>query len=102
MNAREASLREMVRDFPESALTHFSLGKYLLEAARYDEAIAALKSAVQADPAYAAAWLALGETLAALGEKDAARDALARCAQAALAQGHPELAAEAEERAEGL
>lgn len=102
MDPRESQLREMVRDFPESPLTHFSLGKYLLEAGRYGESIAALEGALALEPAYAAALLALGDANAAIDEKDAAKAAYERCAEAGLAQGHPELARDARDRVEEL
>ncbi len=102
MDPRESQLREMVRDFPDSPLTHFSLGKYLLEAGRYDDAIHALEAALRQDATYAAALLALGDAYAAIDEKDAARDAYGRCAEAGLAQGHPELARDARDRIEEL
>jgi predicted Zn-dependent protease len=102
MDPRETQLREMVRDFPDSPLTHFSLGKYLLEAGRYDDAIRALEDALRFDAAYAAALLALGDAQAAIDEKDAARAAYERCAAAGLAQGHPELARDARDRIEEL
>lgn len=102
MDPRENQLREMVRDFPDSPLPHFSLGKYLLEAGRYDEAIRALEGALALDGSYAAALLALGDAQAAIDEKDAAKAAYERCAEAGMAQGHPELARDARDRIEEL
>lgn len=102
MDPREGQLREMIRDFPDSPLTHFSLGKFLLEAGRYEESIRTLEGALALDPNYAAALLALGDANAAIDKKDAARAAYDRCAEAGLAQGHPELARDARDRAEEL
>lgn len=102
MDPRESQLRDLVRDFPDSPLPRFSLGKYLLEAGRYDEAIRALEETLAIDATYAAALLALGDANAAIDEKDAARAAYERCADAGLAQGHPELARDARDRIEEL
>jgi tetratricopeptide (TPR) repeat protein len=102
MDDRERQYRQMIEDFPESPLPWFSLGRYLLEAARFEEAIDALQRCIDADPAYAAALIAQGDAYAAIDEADKARDAYARCETAALAQGHPTLAGEARERAEEL
>ena len=102
MNEREKSLRDVAEQFPESPLGWFSLGRYLVEVGRFDEAVAALERALEKDPAYAAALLSLGDAYAALEEKEKALDALDRCAKAALAQEHPSLAAEARARADEL
>ncbi|WP_373044689.1 tetratricopeptide repeat protein [Vulgatibacter sp.] len=102
MDERERQYRQMIEEFPESPLPWFSLGRYLLEVARFEEAVEALQRCIDADPSYAAALLAQGDALAAIDETERARDAYARCADAALAQGHPTLAGEARERAEEL
>lgn len=102
MDAREAQYRQMIEEFPDSPLPWFSLGRYLVEIARFEEAAEALEKCVAADPAYAAALIALGDAYAAVDEVEKARDAYARCEKAALAQGHPTLAGEARERAEEL
>jgi tetratricopeptide (TPR) repeat protein len=102
MDERERHYRQMIEVFPQSPLPWFSLGKYLLEAARFEESVEALQRCIDADPAYAAALLAQGDAFAAIDEEDKARAVWARCEEAALAQGHPTLAAEARERAEEL
>jgi tetratricopeptide (TPR) repeat protein len=102
MDARESTLRDMIRDFPDSPLPHFSLGNYLLEVGRFEEAIASLEAALRLDPQYAAALLALGDARAAIDDKDLAREAYERCAAAGLAQGHPELAQDARNRIDDL
>jgi tetratricopeptide (TPR) repeat protein len=68
----------MVSDFPDSPMGHFSLGKYLLEEKRWRESVAALERAVSIDPAYSAAWVALGDAWAGSGDSDRARAAWQR------------------------
>lgn len=102
MDEREQQYRQMIAEFPDSPLPWFSLGRHLLEKARFEDAAEAFERCVAADPAYAAALLALGDAYAGLDEVEKAKDAWERCAAAALAQGHPSLAQEARERAEEL
>ncbi len=78
---REAMFQQMVAEFPDSPMGHFSLGKLYLEERRWAEAAASLSKAVALDPGYAAAFLALGDAHAGAGETEAARTAY----QAALA-----------------
>jgi uncharacterized protein HemY len=102
MDAREKQYRQMIEEYPDSLLPFFSLGRYLLEQARFEEAIEALERCVTADPDYAAALLSLGDAYAAVDEEEKARAVWARCEGAAMAQSHPTLAKEAQERAEEL
>ena len=62
MSDREAMFKEMVRQFPDSPMGHFSLGRLLVDEKRWPEAVAALSDAVRLDPTYAAALVALGDT----------------------------------------
>src|SRR6185436_4879699 len=50
MSEREAMFRQMVTEFPDSPMGHFSLGKFLLEEKRWAEAVASLEQAVKLDP----------------------------------------------------
>lgn len=95
---REQRYLTMVSQFPDSPLGHFSLGKLCLEQARYPEAAQHLGRCAELDPQYAAALLSLGDALAGAGDGHAARDAYARGRAAALAQNHPSLAEEIDER----
>jgi predicted Zn-dependent protease len=75
MDEREAMFQSMVNEFPDSPMGHFSLGKYFLEKGRYAESAAALSKAVELDPGYAAAWVALGDARAGAGDNDGAKAA---------------------------
>lgn len=97
-DARLEQFKKMVVDFPDSPMSHFSLGKLYLERRQYPEAAQALESAVRLDPTYAAAMVALGDAWAGAGESDKAREVLGRAREHALAQGHPGLAEEIDER----
>jgi len=91
---REAQFRKMAEEFPDSPMGHFSLGKYLLDARRYAEAVEPLERAIRHQPDYAAALVALGEAHLGAGRKEPARAALERARAAAAAQGHKGLAEE--------
>jgi tetratricopeptide (TPR) repeat protein len=71
----EDDLKQMVKEFPESPMGWFSLGKHHLEAKDYAQAQTCFAEAVKLDPAYAAAWVSLGDAQAALGLPDEARKA---------------------------
>ncbi len=95
---RETRYLEMIQQFPDSPLGFFSLGRYYLEQARFAEAAARLQRCTELSPDYAAALLSLGDAWAGAGEKAKAREAYARGREAALAQNHPTLAEEIDER----
>jgi len=95
---REAQFRKLVADHPSSPMGHFSLGKLLLDERRYAEAVASLRMAVSLQPGYAAALVALGDALVGSGQPEEARRVLESARQTALAQNHPSLAEEIDER----
>jgi Flp pilus assembly protein TadD len=95
---REAQFRKLTADHPSSPMGHFSLGKLLLDERRYAEAVESLRTAVSLQPAYAAALVALGDALAGAGRRDEARKVLEGARETALAQAHPSLAEEIDER----
>jgi predicted Zn-dependent protease len=101
-DAREQQFRQMVQDFPDSPMGHFSLGKLLLDQKRYPEAAPVLARAVELDPAYAAAMVALADALSGAGDKEAARQVLTRAKETALAQSHQTMAEEIDERLSDL
>jgi len=78
MSDREAMFKEMVRQFPDSPMGHFSLGRLLVDEKRWTEAVVALSNAVRLDPHYAAAIVALGDAHAGAGQKAEAKDAWER------------------------
>jgi cytochrome c-type biogenesis protein CcmH/NrfG len=91
---REEQFRKMAERFPDSPMGHFSLGKYLLDARRYADAVAPLERATRLQPDYAAALVALGEAHIGAGQHDEARAVLERARAAAVAQNHLGLAEE--------
>lgn len=95
---QEAQYRKRAQDFPTSPLTHFALGRYLLEKARFDEAIAPLEEANRLQPDYAAAMVALGDAYAGAQKTAQARETFERARSVALSQQHPSLAEEIDER----
>lgn len=101
-DARLEQFKKMVADFPDSPMSHFSLGRLYLERRQYAEAAGALEGAVRLDPTYAAALVALGDAYAGAGDSARAREVLVRAKEHALAQKHPGLAEEIDERIAGL
>lgn len=99
---REQQFLEMVKEFPDAPMAHFSLGKHYLGLKRYAEAARALEAAVRLDPAYAAAMVSLGDAYAGAGEVQKAREVLTRARNTALAQSHGSLAEEIDTRLEDL
>ena len=63
-----AILEPLVRQHPQWAVAHHELGLALASAGRGEDAVAALRRAVELDPRLSAAWLALGDHLTAMGE----------------------------------
>ena len=75
MNDREEQFKQLVAEFPDSPMGHFSLGKLYLEQQRWPEAAGCFEAAVKLDPTYAAALVALGDAWAGAGKPDKAREA---------------------------
>jgi Flp pilus assembly protein TadD len=97
-DARLEQFKQMVAEFPEAPMAHFSLGKAYLERRQYAEAVQALENAVRLDAQYAAAMVSLGDAYTGAGQTEKAREVLGRARDVALAQGHPSLAEEIDER----
>jgi predicted Zn-dependent protease len=98
----ETLYRTLIASEPESALPRFSLARLLVEAGRQGEAIEHLRFCVGKTADWAAAWLLLGDALAATGATEEAKQAYERCRVASVAQHHESLAEEAEEKAGAL
>jgi predicted Zn-dependent protease len=99
---REALLKQMATEFPDSAMAAFSLGAFYLEAGRVSDAVACLERATNLQPDYAAAWVALGDARAGSGEAQQARVAYAQARSHAVAQGHGSLAEEIDRKVASL
>ena len=98
MDERENMFRQMAKEFPDSPMGHFSLGKYLLEVGRHSESAEALARAVEIDSQYAAAWVALGDARSGAGDQNGARDAWQRALQTKHGQRDASLQADLEQR----
>lgn len=97
-DARLEQFKKMVAQFPDAPMAWFSLGKLHLERKEYADAIQTLESAVRLDPHYAAALVSLGDAYAGAGQTDKAKAVLTTARDHALAQQHPGLAEEIDER----
>lgn len=74
--SREAQFKQMTQEFPDSPMGWFSLGKYYLtEGADPKAAAPCFQKAVELDPGYAAAHVALGDAYVALNEPERAKAA---------------------------
>lgn len=98
MSDREALFRQMVTQFPDSPMGHFSLGRLLVDEKRWDEAVDALGNATRLDPNYAAAWVALGDAHAGAARKDDAKRAWERALQTPHGQRDLSLQSDLEQR----
>jgi tetratricopeptide (TPR) repeat protein len=101
-DARLEQFKQMVAEFPDAPMAHFSLGKAYLERRQYADAARSLEEAVRLDPQYAAALVSLGDAYAGAGNTQKAREVLTRARDTALAQSHASLAEEIDERLSGL
>jgi tetratricopeptide (TPR) repeat protein len=95
---RESRYLAMIEQFPNSPLGYFSLGRYYLEQGRHADAAIRLRRCAELQPDYAAALLSLGDALAGAGDVAEAKAAYAKARSAAVAQNHPTLADEIDER----
>jgi len=71
---REREFLDVLRAFPEDALTRFGLGNLYRDAGRTDEAIAQYRKTVELDPGYGAAYLELGALQEKAGQIERARE----------------------------
>jgi Flp pilus assembly protein TadD len=82
-----ANLRRQCHGPRDGSLLRFSLGQALSAAGDASGAIEELRRALAFDPAYSAAWKALGKACLAAGQSDAAADAWRQGIAAAMQRG---------------
>ena len=99
---REAQFKQLVAEFPDSPMGHFSLGRFYLDEKRYAEAVTALEEAARLDPTYAAAMVALGDAQAGLKDKGAAKAAWERALETPLGRRDMSLQADLDQRLRDL
>src|SRR5687768_14129643 len=98
MSDREAQFKQLVAEFPDSPMGHFSLGKLYLDEQRWAEAAACFERAVKIDPTYAAALVALGDAWAGAGDPAKARSAWEQALKTPHGQKDASLQADLEQR----
>lgn len=98
MNEREALFQKMVRDFPDSPMGHFSLGRLYLDERRWMDAIKSLQTAVELDGTYAAAWVALGDAFLGTANTIEAKRAWTQALETPLGKRDVSLQADLEQR----
>jgi Fe-S cluster biosynthesis and repair protein YggX len=67
---RIAQFRKMANDDPENELGHFSLGKALMDAGQFDEAVGAFERTTALNPHFSKAYQLLGTCLSKVGRRD--------------------------------
>ncbi len=98
MSDRETLFRQMVTQFPDSPMGHFSLGRLLVDEQRWSEAAEALAAATRLDPGYAAAWVALGDAHLGGGAREEAKTAWRQALETPHGQRDLSLQADLEQR----
>lgn len=101
-DTRETMFLEMTREFPDSPMGFFSLGRLYLDEQRWSDAVKALAEAVRLDPAYSAAWVGLGDAQVGLGQRDEARTTWQRALETPHARRDLSLQADLEQRLRDL
>ncbi|MEK6675618.1 MAG: Fe(2+)-trafficking protein [Planctomycetota bacterium] len=84
---RIQQFRNMALSDPHNELGHFSLGKALVEAERFGEAIESLSRAIELNPSLSKAYQFLGEAASKAGDRTKAVEVLERGVQVADEQG---------------
>lgn len=102
MTERETLFLSMTRDFPDSPMGFFSLGRLYLDERRWAESVTALGTAVKLDPTYSAAWVALGDANLGLGQRDEAKAAWQRALETPHAKRDLSLQSDLEQRLRDL
>jgi tetratricopeptide (TPR) repeat protein len=95
---REHRFLEMTRDFPDSPMGFFSLGRLYLDEQRWAQSVTALAKAVELDPNYSAAWVALGDAQVGLGARDEAKATWQRALETPHARRDMSLQSDLEQR----
>ena len=99
---REKEFLEVLKIFPDDALTRFGLGNLYRDAGRIEDAIAQYQKMIDIDPGYGAAYLELAALQERLGETDAARETYRRAIAAAEKKGDAHIKNRAAMRLEEL
>lgn len=99
---REAMFLEMTREFPDSPMGFFSLGRLYLDEKRWAESAKALAEAVKLDPDYSAAWVALGDAHVGAGSRDEAKATWQRALETPHAKRDMSLQSDLEQRLRDL
>ena len=71
---REKEFLEVLKVFPDDAMTRFGLANLYRDEGRLEDAIAQYEKTLEIDPGYGAAYLELGSLLEKSGRLEAARE----------------------------
>ena len=88
------NLEAMLASGQDNALLRFTLGSALFKAGKLACAVEHLRTAVEQDPDYSAAWKIYGKALQALGDQQAAREVFESGIAAATRKGDLQAAKE--------
>lgn len=98
----ESNLKAFLKENPNDPMVLLSLGNICLREERFEEAIACLMRAVNADPEYMAAYPVLGECYERLDQSDKAKDAYRTALELAERFGDRTMAGEMREKLTSL
>ena len=99
---REDKFKQMVQQYPDSAIGHYSLGRLYLEQRRFADAVPPLERACRLQADYAAAMVCLGDAYAGAARIDDARKTYEQAKSVALSQKHDGLAEEIQDKLDSL
>jgi E3 SUMO-protein ligase RanBP2 len=94
--------REMVAKNPDNHLARFGLANEALKLGLHTEAVEHLRAYLARHDDEGNGWGRLGEALLALGDADAAKDAIRTGIEASNRHGHPGMAGELAQRLEEI
>lgn len=99
---REDKFKQIVAQYPDSPMGHYSLGRLYLEQRRFAEAVVPLEAATRLDGQYAAALVCLGDAYSGAGRTEDARKTYTTAKDVALSQKHDGLAEEIQDKLDML
>jgi len=82
-----SSLEKMITDGKDSAMLRLTLARLMTQSDQWDKAQEHLKTAVELDPSYTAAWKEWGKVLLNLENKEAAKTAWEKGSEVARSNG---------------
>jgi tetratricopeptide (TPR) repeat protein len=99
---REKEFLEVLKVFPDDAMTRFGLANFYRDSGRTAEAVDQYRKIIEIDPGYGAAYLELGDLLVKTGDRTGAREIYRQAIATAEKKGDTHIKNRAEMRLEDL